>query len=114
MRLTLHGVDRQVAHEKIRCLALAAYKEREQTGKSVDLSRLMIEDVFFESIWPQLDELLKMDHQVGLCGRQVDEFVRTKLDPIFEHPTTVSLPKLNSTFNVLYFIVEFCRADWTH
>uniref|UniRef100_A0A5S6QUD9 Adenylosuccinate lyase n=1 Tax=Trichuris muris TaxID=70415 RepID=A0A5S6QUD9_TRIMR len=84
MRLTLHGVDRQVAHEKIRCLALAAYKEREQTGKSVDLSRLMIEDVFFESIWPQLDELLKMDHQVGLCGRQVDEFVRTKLDPIFE------------------------------
>ncbi|CDW54758.1 adenylosuccinate lyase [Trichuris trichiura] len=91
MHLTLHGVDRQIAHEKIRCLALMARKEREQTGKNIDLSRLLAEDEFFEPIWPQLGNLLGADHHVGLCARQVDEFVRHKLEPIFKSSNNADL-----------------------
>ncbi|KRZ50427.1 Adenylosuccinate lyase [Trichinella nativa] len=85
MHMTLRGADRQVAHEKIRLLALKAHAIREQSGEyGSEMLQLLKEDCFFEPVWPFLNDLLLPERHIGLSPMQVEEFCSRQLFPIIQ------------------------------
>ncbi|XP_003380404.1 adenylosuccinate lyase [Trichinella spiralis] len=85
MHMTLRGADRQVAHEKIRLLALKAHAIREQSGEyGSEMLQLLKGDCFFEPVWPFLSDLLLPERHIGLSPMQVEEFCSRQLFPIIQ------------------------------
>ncbi|VDP03885.1 unnamed protein product [Soboliphyme baturini] len=72
MKLTLGGADRQVAHEKIRQIALHA-AENEKDGKDFDLYAALRQDTYFENVHAVVDSLRDPRNFIGMCKEQVQK-----------------------------------------
>ncbi len=84
MNAVIKGGDRQELHEKIRVYSMEAGKEVKEYGRPNDLVDRIARD---ESFGLTKEEILKILNPDGLCGRavnQVEEFVKTEVDPVLE------------------------------
>jgi adenylosuccinate lyase len=74
------GGDRQALHEKIRQHSLAAAAEVKQFGRANDLLERIKSDPEFKNI--DLNKLMDPKKFVGRAPRQVDEFIKTCVNPV--------------------------------
>ncbi|MHC4300412.1 MAG: adenylosuccinate lyase [Planctomycetota bacterium] len=74
------GGNRQDLHERIRLHSQAAAAQVKNLGKHNDLVGRLKADMAFEKI--DFEKILDPDAYIGRSARQVDEFIRTVVDPI--------------------------------
>lgn len=82
--VTRANASRQECHEHIRVLSHQAAKVVKEQGGENDLIDRVRKDVYFEPIWPILDELLEPKSFVGRAPEQVDAFLKEWVRPVLE------------------------------
>ena len=76
------GGDRQELHEKIREYSMMAGRRVKEEGKSNNLIALIKGDSAFRMSAEEIDSIMDPKNFIGLADRQVDDFVRTEIDPV--------------------------------
>ncbi len=74
------GGSRQELHERIRLHSQAAAAQVKKFGKPNDLIGRLKADIAFRKV--DFDKILNPKHYVGLAPKQVDEFIRSVVEPI--------------------------------
>ncbi len=75
------GGDRQELHERIRKHSMAAAREVKEKGRENDLLERIKNDPAFESVAPQIDEMLDPARFMGRAPGQVSEFLDEDVEP---------------------------------
>jgi len=84
MAMVKAGASRQVCHEKIRVLSVAAAKGVKEEGGENDLLERVKEDEYFKPIWDQLEQLTDESTFTGRAGEQVQRFVDGEVKQVLE------------------------------
>jgi adenylosuccinate lyase len=80
MAATAAGGDRQTLHERIRLHSRAAAEQIKRYGRPNDLLERLRSDPSFASV--RFDTLMRPEAYVGLAAEQVDEFLKSVIDPL--------------------------------
>ena len=84
MNAVLKGGDRQELHEKIRVYSMEAGREVKEFGRPNDLVDRIAKDETFGLTKEEILHILNPDHLCGRAPKQVEDFIKTKVDPILE------------------------------
>ena len=76
------GGDRQKLHEEIRVLSMKAAENVKKYGKDNNLIDLIENDDVFKAVHGRMDEILDAKKFTGRASSQVEEFIKTEVDPI--------------------------------
>ncbi len=76
------GGDRQKLHEEIRVLSMKAAENVKKYGKDNNLIDLIENDDVFKAVHGRIDEILDAKKFTGRASSQVEEFIKTEVDPI--------------------------------
>lgn len=76
------GGDRQKLHEEIRVLSMKAAENVKKYGKDNNLIELIENDDVFKAVHGRMDEILDAKKFTGRASSQVEEFIKTEVDPI--------------------------------
>lgn len=93
MDLVRRGGDRQDIHEKIRLLSIEAGKRVKEDGEKNDMLERICKDPSFNVTLDELKELLVPSRYTGRSEHQVEEFIKSYIDPVLgeKNKTTVEL-----------------------
>ena len=78
------GGDRQELHERIRVLSMEAGKHVKEEGKENNLLELIAADPAFNMTLEELQKSMEPSRYVGRAPRQVDNFLKSVVNPILE------------------------------
>lgn len=84
MECVKRGGDRQELHEKIRVHSMEAGKRVKVDGLENDLMERIINDSAFNINKDELENMLTPGNYIGRSPEQVDEFVKTYVEPILK------------------------------
>ena len=84
MNAVLKGGDRQELHEKIRVYSMEAGREVKEFGRPNDLVDRIAKDETFGLTKEEILHILNPDHLCGRAPKQVEDFIKIKVDPILE------------------------------
>ena len=84
MNAVLKGGDRQELHEKIRVYSMEAGKQVKELGLPNDLVDRIAADKTFDLTKEEILAILNPDHLCGRAAKQVEDFVREKVEPVIE------------------------------
>lgn len=84
MKSTKKGGDRQELHEKIRVLSMEAGRNVKEKGLENNLFELIVKDKEFNLTEKDIKEIADPKLYIGRAPSQVDEFIKTEIDPILE------------------------------
>lgn len=84
MNAVLKGGDRQELHEKIRVYSMEAGREVKEFGRPNDLVDRIAKDETFGLTKEEILHILNPDHLCGRAPKQVEDFIKAKVDPILE------------------------------
>ncbi len=84
MNAVLKGGDRQELHEKIRVYSMEAGKQVKELGLPNDLVDRIAADKTFDLTKEEILAILNPDHLCGRAPKQVEDFVREKVEPVIE------------------------------
>ncbi len=84
MNAVLKGGDRQELHEKIRVYSMEAGKQVKEFGLPNDLVDRIAADKTFDLTKEEILAILNPDHLCGRAPKQVEDFVREKVEPVIE------------------------------
>lgn len=76
------GGDRQKLHEEIRVLSMKAAENVKKYGKDNNLIELIENDDVFKAVHGRMNEILDAKKFTGRASSQVEEFIKTEVDPI--------------------------------
>lgn len=76
------GGDRQKLHEEIRVLSMKAAENVKKYGKDNNLIELIENDDVFKAVHGRMDEILDAKKFTGRASSQVEEFIKTEVDPV--------------------------------
>ena len=76
------GGDRQKLHEEIRVLSMKAAENVKKYGKDNNLIDLIENDDVFKAVHGRMSEILDAKKFTGRASSQVEEFIKTEVDPI--------------------------------
>lgn len=76
------GGDRQKLHEEIRVLSMKAAENVKKYGKDNNLIDLIENDDVFKAVHGRMDEILDAKKFTGRASSQVEEFIKTEVDPV--------------------------------
>ncbi|MBQ9802218.1 MAG: adenylosuccinate lyase [Clostridia bacterium] len=82
MAAVKRGGDRQTLHEAIREHAMAAGRMVKEEGEANDLLERIAADARFGLAKSDIEKLLEPADYIGRCPEQVEQFVKTEVDPI--------------------------------
>ncbi|MES2345842.1 MAG: adenylosuccinate lyase [Chlamydiota bacterium] len=81
------GKDRQILHEKLRNLALKAKEE----GEAYQLLEHISKDPDFSLSRSEINDLLKLEHFIGLAPLQVHDYLKNEVNPLLsQHKEALS------------------------
>jgi adenylosuccinate lyase len=84
MKAVKTGGDRQELHERIRIHSMEASRKIKEFGLPNDLIERICSDPAFKLNKEELLKVLKPENYIGRSGKQVEEFINTCIEPIFE------------------------------
>lgn len=84
MNAVLKGGDRQELHEKIRIYSMEAGKQVKNYGKPNDLVERIAQDETFGLTKEEIMQALNPDNLCGRAPKQVEDFVKEKVNPVLE------------------------------
>lgn len=82
MQEVKRGGDRQEIHEAIRRHSMDATKKVKLEGKANDLIERLADEPMIKMTKAELQDLLSAENFIGRAPQQVDEFIKTVIDPI--------------------------------
>ncbi|MBN2852059.1 MAG: adenylosuccinate lyase [Clostridia bacterium] len=82
MEAAKKGVDRQVAHERIREYSMIAANNVKQEGLGNNLIELIASDPLFMMTKEEIDLILKPENFIGRCKEQVEEFIENHVNAV--------------------------------
>lgn len=84
MRAVKKGGDRQELHERLRLHSVEAARNVKENGLENDLLARIAADSAFHLDGGELSEILDPEMFTGLAGKQVEQYVKSVIDPILE------------------------------
>jgi len=78
------GGDRQTLHEKLRAHSIEAARKVKEEGKENDLLQRIENDAAFPLTSKELEEILNVEHFVGMAPEQTEAFIANEVWPIVE------------------------------
>ncbi len=96
MACVKEGGNRQELHELIRRHSMESAKAVKERGEKNDLIDRIKADPYFAAIKDKIDGILKPSNFIGRASRQVTDFMREYIDPMFESQKYIPFePEIN-------------------
>ena len=84
MRAVEKGGDRQVLHERLRKITVAAAKEFKLSGAKTDVLSEIAQDGAFNLTKEEINDILKTNSFIGMADYQTEEYVNDVVSPLIE------------------------------